>query len=198
MSETGSGIAELNREWLAARIVFVVGFVIAVGFAVFWSMTRNVGMTAMGGEQAVAASGQAAAPTSEGMMACRASVILAENFGVVPNTLKFSGGPNKTDTVGRYTCLADDKAGTRYSVTFDLVCRQLNDARCVLLYQASKPDGTVLYQRQAMSPDTSAQTPAPDTSATDGSTEAVPPATPEGASPGDASSGESSSPQQQP
>jgi hypothetical protein len=136
------------------------------------------------------------------MIACRTAVIVAESFGVVPNTLKFAGGPNKTDATGRYVCLADDSAATRYSVTFDLLCTNPGDARCVSVYRVTKPDGAVLFQRQTNAAEVSSETPAPDAPTADSPAEAAPAAPADGnttGDPGDASSGSDNSiPQQQP
>jgi hypothetical protein len=160
-----AGMAALGQEWLAARIVFVAGFVIAIAFVTWWSYShRPVTAADLGGVYAddSAAGDQPVnvQTTKEGFALCRMTIAVAENFGVLPTTMKFAGGPNKTDTQGRYVCLATDNGGKQYTLASDLVCRDLNNPNCVSLVDVKSGD-TSIYHR-ADPPAASDAAPAPD------------------------------------
>jgi hypothetical protein len=182
-----TGMVALNREWLAARVVLAVGFAIAIAFAVWWSTSHRAGA---GGDayapapdvaasqdqmdQAIA-SGQT---SKEGFMMCRLTIGTAQAFGVVPNAIKYTSGPAKTDVRGRYVCTGDDAQAAHYAMTVDLVCANLQTPQCVNLVSVQKSDGTVLFRRadNDMAPADAAAVPAApssDSGTTDG---AAPPA----------------------
>jgi hypothetical protein len=153
-----AGMVSLNREWLAARLVLAVGFVVAIVFAAWWSYSHRLGSAGTDGgsaagpemsasqdqmDQAIA-SGQT---SKEGFMMCRLTIGTAQAFGVVPGALKYTSGPAKTDVRGRYVCAADDQVGAHYAMTVDLVCANLQTPQCVNLVNVQKSDGTVLFHR---------------------------------------------------
>ena len=156
------GMVALNREWLAARVVFAAGFVLAIGFFSWWTWGHHAGADLAGGgdtgaytdadtsasqdqmDQAIA-SGQT---TKEGFAMCRLVIGTAQAFGVLPGSMKYVNGPAKTDIRGRYVCAADDQAAAHYALTADLVCADLQKAQCVNLVTVQKADGTTLFKRQ--------------------------------------------------
>jgi hypothetical protein len=199
-----TGMVSLNREWLAARVVVAVGFVVAIAFAVWWSYGLRPGMA--GADNGSAASPEMSASqdqmdqaiaggqtSKEGFMMCRLTIGTAQAFGVVPGALKYTSGPAKTDVRGRYVCAADDKVGAHYAMTVDLVCANLQTPQCVNLVNVQKSDGTVLFHRadNDMAPADAAAVPAAptadtgttDTGATDANGGALPPPTDSGTPP---------------
>ena len=183
-----AGMVALNREWLAARIVFVAGFVIALAFVGWWSYAHRVVLDRFG--NAVSAGPQdsmseavaSGKTTKEGFAFCRLTIATGENFGVVPGTMRFAGGPGKTDVQGRYICTGDDDANVRYAFTVDHLCQDLNNPNCVSLVSVVKADGTTLFKRADPNA-TAADTGAPPASA---ATPAPPPATGDTAPPASA------------
>jgi hypothetical protein len=192
-----AGMVALNREWLAARVVLAVGFVVAIVFAVWWSTSHRPGA---GGDvyapapdvaasqnqmdQAIA-SGQT---SKEGFMLCRLAIGTAQAFGVAPNAIKYTSGPAKTDVRGRYICTGDDAQAAHYAMTVDLVCANLQTPQCVNLVTVQKSDGTVLFHRadNDLTPADNATTPAPPAAAsatTDTSGAATTPAPAAGGTP---------------
>lgn len=136
----------LGREWLAARIVVVGGFLLAllagIWFGVVYpdfirpheirTILKNRVEALLGAEARI----------------CTTGLNTAKNFGIVPQYGALASRRLARTTVqGRYLCLATTKS-TKYVLAVDLVCRNLKDPRCVSLYNVSQTDGTVLYQRQ--------------------------------------------------
>jgi hypothetical protein len=198
-----TGMVALKREWLAARTVFVAGFLVAFAFVGWWSYAHRVTTDQFGNTESTAGSlneqmDEAVASgktTKEGFAFCRLVIAMGENYGVVPATMRFAGGPGKTDVQGRYICTGDDDANVRYVFTAEHVCRDLNNAECASLVTIVKADGAILFKRADQSGGaTSAPAPAPaDTApaappASDNSTPAAP-APDSGAAPADNGSG---------
>lgn len=155
------GMIALNREWLAARVVLLAGFVLAIGFFAWWSYGHRAGADLAGDQSAVATDADTSASqdqmdqaissgqtTKEGFAMCRLVIGTAQAFGIVPGSMKYVNGPAKTDIRGRYVCAANDQAGAQYAMTADLVCSNLQNAQCVNLVTVQKADGTVLFKRQ--------------------------------------------------
>lgn len=190
-----AGMVALNREWLAARVVLAVGFVVAIAFAFWWSYSHRPG--AGGGAPApdVAASQDqmdqaigSGQTSKEGFMMCRLTIGTAQAFGVVPSAIKYTSGPAKTDVRGRYVCTGDDTQAAHYAMTVDLVCANLQTPQCVNLVSVQKSDGTVLFHRadNDMAPaDNSAApaAPAPDSGTADTSDTATTPPPTDSATP---------------
>jgi hypothetical protein len=148
-----------GREWLAARIVLIGGFIIAIAVAGYFTWSQHqqaVQDAAAQAAQQKAAEQAAAAPSQElaaarertrmGLVVCIREIVNAETLGVVPKYAKLaSGAPAATGVQGRYVCNAATDVA-KYAVTADLICADMRKADCVKLYSVKSDDGTVLYQ----------------------------------------------------
>lgn len=153
MSEHLPDIAALKREWLAARIVLIGGFTLAIAAGAYagivWRgkvlQARQQAAAAIAQEQAATAAEQANA--GAGAQLCRTALANAQNFGIVPAFAKLvQANPAETKTTGRYLCAAATDS-SRFTVAADLVCRDLKNPQCVPLYSVTQNGGAVLYQR---------------------------------------------------
>jgi hypothetical protein len=149
---TSPMMAAAAREWLAARIVFVAGFVIALAFVGWWAWDHRViaddlSAIAAGDDSQLQGEVGSGQTTNAGIMLCGLSIATAQNFGIFPANMRFAGGPEKTSTAGRYVCAADDPKDVRFLVSVDLVCRDLRKPECANIYSVTKTDGTSIYQR---------------------------------------------------
>ncbi len=138
MSEYTEDYRGLWWEWLAARIVFALGFGIPIIAILVVAFLYPAGMAPTG--QTTAA--------SAGVEFCQATISVAQSYGIVPNFAKASGQPQPSDVRGRYVCSAATNT-TKYQVAVDLLCRNLNDSRCYNLFNVTRDDGSVIYQRQS-------------------------------------------------
>ncbi|HEY5338277.1 MAG TPA: hypothetical protein VIJ85_08755 [Rhizomicrobium sp.] len=144
------------REWIAARLVIVGGFVVAILVAGYFTWQQHLQTQDLANAQMQATAQQAAAQaiqqtTSQSI--ARASLILclrelvnAQTMGIIPAFGKLvSQMPEPGASRGRYSCMAGTDVA-KYKITGDLVCRQLQKAECVKIVSIASDDGTVLYQ----------------------------------------------------
>lgn len=134
----------LRWEWRAALITVVGGFTLLITLFVYvtWSVTH------MRTAYIKAAQKQATVNVQAQIALCTAALSHAKEFGIVPNYGKLAGpGLQLTNVKGRYACTAA-AAVTKYLMLSDLLCRDLRDQRCVVLYSVVQQDGTILYRRQ--------------------------------------------------
>src|SRR5215472_6314342 len=144
MNEAEPNLRILRLEWLTAQALLAVGVVVGIaGFFVPVSYKAGPSSSASAPGAASAPSAQASA----GTQFCSTAVARARDFGVVPGDTRPSGMPDKTDVTGRYVCAAEAGNG-KFTVSVDLMCRDLGTERCFSLFSVTQSDGTVLYQRQ--------------------------------------------------
>jgi hypothetical protein len=143
MSHTEQDLRTLRVEWVVARVVFAIGIVASIAAFVWLGLHRPPSTLTQSGESAQVATGQGPA-----QQFCSSAVGVAQSYGIVPNSATPSGVPQKTDVTGRYVCLAQNGAA-RFTISVDLLCRDLGDQRCFSLFTVTQDDGSVLFQRQS-------------------------------------------------
>ena len=146
MTEQEAGQRALSREWLAARIVVLGGLVMAAVVVAFFGWIKPAYLTR---PQLSLEQQQSLAAAEAVRDMCTTGVGAAKAFGIIPPYGRLASlNVGRTDVQGRYVCVAATQAA-KYLVAVELLCRNLKDRRCVLLYSVSQTDGTVLYQRQS-------------------------------------------------
>jgi len=153
MSEHEPDIAALKREWMAARIVLIGGFALALAVGTYAGIVWR-GSVLHARERAAAAIAQEqAAVTAEqsnagaGAQLCRMALANAQSFGIVPGFARLTQeNPAETKKTGRYLCAAATDS-SQFALAADLVCRDLKNPQCVSLYSVTQNGGAVLYQR---------------------------------------------------
>jgi hypothetical protein len=156
MSQSEPGFRALQREWIAARLVLALGIVGAGATFTWLWFHRPVAIEPAGSTDAAssATSGSSeggassANAGSQGQLFCSTTVTVAQSFGIVPPAAKPDGTPQKTDVQGRYVCVAQGDT-TKYTISVDLMCRDLGEQHCFNLFNVTQSDGNVLYQRQS-------------------------------------------------
>ncbi|HUJ03968.1 MAG TPA: hypothetical protein VLW75_10045 [Rhizomicrobium sp.] len=152
MSDQQREIRSLSREWAAARIIIIAGFVLALGAGGYYAWQareivtnkREQVLAAVKAEQAQENAIEASDVAGEAL--CRSALAHAQNIGIIPSYGQLTAyEPTKSDTKGRYICLAATSA-SKYAIAADVLCRNMKDAKCVSLF-AVTADGAVLYQR---------------------------------------------------
>lgn len=140
MSDDHTGVRGLWWEWLAARVVFVLGFGIPLAAYLLLTYSRP---SAPAEEEAAPVAQQ----DTQDQQFCAQALASAQSFGIVPGFAKATGTPQKTDVTGRYVCTAATDA-SKYTVAVNFICKNVGDPHCYQLYAVTQDDGTVLYQRQ--------------------------------------------------
>jgi hypothetical protein len=137
----------LRREWLAARIVAAFGvlllaLVVAGIVEDLWFAQPAVAPAA-----APAAAPNAEARRQEDIALCTAALASAQALGIVPGFAVRDGDETRTTNVqGRYICNAKTDAA-RYTIIFDLACRNLGQSNCIVPFQIVQQGGGVIFQR---------------------------------------------------
>jgi hypothetical protein len=153
MTEFDRNMRGIGREWLAARIVVLGGFVIAIAVAAYFTLRPAPVVEqqppAPVAQPTLPAQTAAQRNVTAGAMLCVMALQNAKNYGIVPAYGRLTSmAPKFTHERGRYICTAGTSVGT-YVITADLLCRNLTDTRCVVPFIIKRDDGTLLYQRQS-------------------------------------------------
>jgi hypothetical protein len=140
MTESGPNARGLRREWLAARIFAVVGGLLLVAVCVLVAIS--------GSSTQVSPQDQAVARHQMALALCNAGLASALGFALVPPFTKLASDEVQMGAVtGRYTCYARTDA-SKYQITFDLMCKDLNDPKCINLFSVAQDGTGVIYQRR--------------------------------------------------
>jgi hypothetical protein len=134
----------LNWEWRAALITIVGGLITALAVMAYIHFSKP-------SPQALEAAQRAklTAVVQTAAEVCTQALAAAKNFGLVPNYASLGTMfPAATQVKGRYVC-ASRTPVAQYNIAIDLLCRDLKNPHCTLLYSVVQPDGTVLYKRQS-------------------------------------------------
>jgi type II secretory pathway pseudopilin PulG len=133
----------LNWEFRAALITVVGGALAAIALIAYMHYR------AASQEKEIAARrANLAATMQTAAQVCTAALAAAKNFGIVPNyAVLGSMFPTATQVKGRYVC-AGRTTVAQYNIAVDLLCRELKNPRCSVLYSVQQQDGTVLYKRR--------------------------------------------------
>lgn len=153
MREHEADLTALKREWLAARVVLIVGFILAMGFGIYTAYLWRMGIVNARQQAAAEVAAQQAtgnaqtADAQAGALVCRQALANAQNFGIVPSFTKLTNDqPQRTNVTGRYACAAATDS-SQFALVADLICKDLNNPRCVPLYSVTQNGGAMLYQR---------------------------------------------------
>jgi hypothetical protein len=143
MVDQDVNIKALQREWLAARIFAVLVLVALVAVAVQVLFYPPLALTSATSDTAGAEAQRHAAA----LALCTAALTTTQGFGIVPAYTQLASDMVQGGTVrGRYTCFARTDAA-KYQITFDLMCKDLGEAKCLNLYSVTQDGTGTLYQR---------------------------------------------------
>lgn len=101
--------------------------------------------TGHGGSGGTASSGGGTAVAEQGI--CQATLARVQDYGITDAKSQLtSNKPTSTDTKNRVVCTAKD-GGMTYTITVDVLCKDMSDSKCLKLYHISDSAGTTIYQR---------------------------------------------------
>lgn len=141
-----------EREWLAARIVLVGGFVIAIAVAGYFIWRQHQAEEAA--NQPVPSSQVQTQRLPEDvktamMLFCAQELVEGKNVNIVPVDAQLAEKlPRNTNVKNRFACIAHTTA-TVYFITADYRCPRVTEAKCVRLYDIQTNDGLLIYRRRA-------------------------------------------------
>ena len=154
MTDQNENMRATANEWRITMIVIGAGFLIAIALALYFALkpaTAPETTTAQPTEQTMTPEQRRAEAAQVGKVLCDAEVLNAQGIGILPNYAKSRGLPMRTDTKGRYVCVASTGVA-KYAIAADVTCSSLLDPRCVSVYSVTSDDGTVLFKRPVAKP----------------------------------------------
>lgn len=143
MAEHDPNIEGLKREWLAARIFasVAVPFLLVALVAALLLPSNSLPILSAGGVNS------AAQRRAADIALCSAALAITKGVGIVPSFAQLASAELKEEKArGRYTCFARTGAA-KYQITFDLMCANLADAKCINLYSVAQDGTGAIYQR---------------------------------------------------
>jgi hypothetical protein len=143
MVEYEANMTGLQREWIAARIFAAIGLLllIAVGVYIGLNPPNSLSVVSLDNPNADAERRQAA------VALCSVALTTTQGFAIVPAYTRLASDMVQEGSVpGRYTCYAQTDAA-KYQITFDLMCKDLSDAKCINLFSVTQDGSGSLYQR---------------------------------------------------
>jgi len=148
LPENNSKQSGLRREWAAARVVVIGGFVIAIAVAGYFAYRQEQAQSPAGVPNAMTPHKVDAKLLAQAELAvCSAELIQAKGIGIVPAYGQLAT-PRlvRGNAPERFICEAATSL-THYFIAADVLCNKLADARCVSVYRIALKDGTLVYQR---------------------------------------------------
>lgn len=147
MTDKNEGMRATANEWRIAMIVVGAGFVIAIAIAAYYALRPAPVVEQPASQSTTLTPEQRRAQAAQvGKVLCDAEVLNAQGIGILPSYGKSTGLPMRTDTRGRYVCIATTGVA-KYAIAADVTCSTLLDPRCVSIYSVTSDDGTVLFKR---------------------------------------------------
>ena len=145
-------VRALRREWLAARVVGVLGLLLLVAVGAGLTLPNfGESETPPAAEPETpstsSATDDAEARRQEDIVLCDTALSAAQSFGLLPAFATRDGDEARAGVVqGRYVCGAKTDAA-KYTIAFDMVCTEMGNNKCVVLNTITMNGGTVLYRR---------------------------------------------------
>jgi len=140
-----------QREWLAAKIVVVGGFLIAIGVAAYFVIAPRFAPEHNMQENLPSSISHLIPEDAKTAMIlfCAQELVEGKNVNIVPNDAQLAEKlPRNTGVKNRFACIARTNAVV-YFITADYMCPRVTDPKCVRLYDIQTNDGLLVYRRRA-------------------------------------------------
>ncbi len=152
MTDQNKDMRATANEWRIAMIVVGAGFAIAIAVALYFALKPAPIAQQPASQTATLTPEQRHAQAVQlGKVLCDAEVLNAQGIGILPNYGKSTGLPMRTETPGRFVCIATTGVA-KYAIAADVKCSTLLDPRCVSIYSVTSDDNTVLFKRPDAKP----------------------------------------------
>jgi hypothetical protein len=141
----------LKREWAAARIVVIGGFIVAIavaGYFLYRARQEQLAQQPVVHTTVVSPKVDRKTLVRVELAVCTAELLRAKDLGVVPNygELATGGLVRAPDAPRRFICEAKTHL-TNYFISADILCDRLADPRCVSIYRVATKDKQLIYAR---------------------------------------------------
>lgn len=151
LPEDGNNMGALKREWAAARIVVIGGFIVAIAVAAYFLYRAKQQETA---QQPVVHTTVVNPKVDQKLLArvelavCTAELMRAKDVGAIPayGQLATARLVRAPDAPQRFICEAKTHL-TVYFISADVLCNKLSDPRCVSVYRVANREKQLIYAR---------------------------------------------------
>lgn len=145
MTDQNHDMRATAREWRITMIVVGAGFLIAIAVGLYF-LLRPAAPETPAVDQGPTPAQRQEMMVKIAHVLCDVEIANAKGIGILPNYAKSASLPLRTDTRGRFACIASTGVA-KYAVQADVMCSTLLDPRCVSVYSVTSDDGTVLFKR---------------------------------------------------
>jgi len=151
LPEDDKKMGALKREWAAARIVVIGGFVIAVavaGYFVYRAKQQQAALQPVVHATVVRPKVDPKLVARVELAVCTAELMHAKDLGAIPPYGELASGQlvRVADVPRRFICEAKTHL-TAYFIAADVLCDKLSDPRCVSVYRVANREKQLIYSR---------------------------------------------------
>ena len=139
------------REWLAARIVIIGGFIVAIavaGYLVYRGRQQQLAQQPVVHATVVRPKVDPKVLARVELAVCTAELLRAKDLGAIPSYSEVSNGKllRAGDAPRRFICEAQTHL-TKYFISADLLCENFADPRCISVFRVANKEQQLIYAR---------------------------------------------------
>jgi len=151
LPEDGNNMGALKREWAAARIVVIGGFIVAIavaGYFLYRARQQEIAQQPVVHTTVVNPKIDPKLVARVELAVCTAELMRAKDVGAIPFYGQLATGRlvRAPDAPQRFICEAKTHL-TAYFISADVLCNKLADPRCVSVYRVATREKQLIYER---------------------------------------------------
>lgn len=151
LPEDDKKMGALKREWAAARIVVIGGFIVAIavaGYFVYRARQQQIAQQPVVHATVVGPKVDRKVLVRIELAVCTAELMRAKDVGAIPAYGELATGQlvRAGDAPRRFICEAKTHL-TNYFIAADVLCDKLSDPRCVSVFRVATREKQLIYSR---------------------------------------------------
>jgi predicted negative regulator of RcsB-dependent stress response len=151
LPEDDKKMGALKREWAAARVVIIGGFIVAIavaGYFYYRARQEQLAQQPIVHTTVVRPKVDAKTLARAELAVCTAELMRAKDVGAIPTYGQLATGQlvRAPDAPQRFICEARTHL-TSYYISADVMCDKLADPRCVSVYRVATKERQLIYDR---------------------------------------------------
>ncbi len=151
LPEDDKKMGALKREWAAARIVVIGGFIVAIavaGYFIYRARQQQIAQQPVVHATVVSPKVDPKVVARIELAVCTAELMRAKDVGAIPFYGELATGQlvRAGNAPRRFICEAKTHL-TNYFIAADVLCDKLSDPRCVSVYRVATREKQLIYSR---------------------------------------------------
>jgi hypothetical protein len=151
LPEDDKKMGALKREWAAARLVVIGGFIVAIavaGYFVYRAKQQEIAQQPVVHTTVVKPKVDPKVLARVELAVCTAELMHAKDLGAIPSYGELATGQlvRAGDAPRRFICEARTHY-TNYFIAADVLCDKLADPRCVSVFRVATREKQLIYER---------------------------------------------------